>query len=105
MMKMQRLILASMLAASTAVVALPSVARVDIDVAIAPPAPLVETIPPAQPGYVWAPGYWGWNGHKHVWNQGRYIRERRGEHWVAHNWEHRGDRWYFRDGHWERNHG
>ena len=42
-------------------------ARVYIDVDIAPPPVRVEVVPVARVGYVWAPGYWYWSGHQHVW--------------------------------------
>ena len=83
--------------------ALPSVgsARVYVDVDVAPPAPRVETIPEARVGYVWAPGYWAYNGHEHVWVNGHYIREHHGHHWVADRWEERHGRWHRVEGHWE----
>ncbi len=51
-------------------------------------------------GYTWAPGYWRWNGHRHVWHSGYYVQLYPGRHWVAHRWEHRGGRWYSHEGHW-----
>ncbi len=84
-------------------IALPSIgsARVYVDVDIAPPAPRVEVVPEARVGYVWAPGYWNYEGHNHVWVKGRYIREHRGHHWVADSWEQRGNRWHRVAGHWD----
>ena len=76
------------------------VAVVDVDVA--PPPPRVIVVPAARRGYVWAPGYWRWNGRQHVWIDGRWMRERRGVQWVPAHWEQRGNRWHFEDGHWER---
>jgi hypothetical protein len=102
MMDMRKLAIASLLAASTAIGSSLAAARVDVDVVVAPPAPRYEVVPAPRHGYTWAPGYWAWNGHKHVWHSGRWMKERHGEHWVAHSWEQRGDRWYFHDGHWER---
>src|SRR3977135_2057783 len=90
----RKLSVSSLTAASTAVAPRIAMARVDVDVVIAPPAPRYEVVPTPRHGYVWAPGYWAWNGHKHEWRGGRWMRERHGEHWVAQNWEHRGDRWY-----------
>ena len=100
--KMRNVIAASILAACTLGAPALTQARVDVDVVIAPPAPIVETVPVERRGYVWAPGYWRWNGHRHVWARGYYMRAHPGRHWVAHRWEQRGDRWYFHDGHWER---
>jgi hypothetical protein len=84
-------------------IALPSIgsARVYVDVDLAPPAPRVEVVPRARVGYVWAPGYWNYTGHRHVWTKGHYLRERRGHHWVADGWEQRGNRWHRVRGHWD----
>lgn len=101
-MDMRKFLVASLLAASTAAASHFAMARVDVDITVAPPAPRYEVVPAPRHGYVWAPGYWSWDGHKHVWRSGQWVKERHGEHWVAHNWEHRGDHWYSHDGHWER---
>ena len=76
-------------------------ARTYIDVDIAPPAARVETIPAPRHGYIWAPGYWSYSGHRHVWVNGHYIRERRGHHWVADSWEQHDGRWRYQRGHWD----
>ncbi len=83
--------------------ALPSVgsARVYVDVDVAPPAPRVEVIPEARVGYVWAPGYWDWDGQRYVWMNGHYIHERHGRHWVADHWERHHDHWRHIEGHWD----
>ena len=67
----------------------------------APPAPREERAP-ARDGYVWAPGYWDWNGHAYTWVSGRYIYEHRGAHWVPDRWEQAGSHWQRVSGHWER---
>ncbi len=72
------------------------------DVAQAPPPPRVVVEPSVRVGYVWAPGYWRWNGRQHVWVNGRYMHERRGYHWRSAHWEPRGGRYHFEQGHWER---
>ena len=78
-----------------------AVAFVDIDVR--PPPPRVVVVPAPRRGYVWAPGYWRWDGRHHVWVDGRWMREHRGSHWVPAHWEEsRNGRWHFEDGHWER---
>src|SRR4051794_8117707 len=82
---------------------LPTAALVRAEViVIAPPAPRVEAVPAPRKGYVWAPGYWRWEGRHHVWVPGYYVRVQHGRHWVPEHWEERGGRWYFRKGHWER---
>ncbi len=75
-------------------------ARVFVDIDVAPPAPQVEVVPAARVGFVWAPGYWNWDGHRHVWVGGHYIRERRGHVWVADSWEQRNGHWHHVAGHW-----
>lgn len=59
-------------------------------VVVAPsaPPPLQVEVVPVSPGpyYVWAPGYWGWNGGW-VWVGGRYMsRPRPGAVWVGGHW-------------------
>lgn len=77
-------------------------AGVAVDIDIAPPAPRVVVAPPPRAGFVWAPGYWNWNGRSHVWHDGYWVRERRGSHWVPDAWVSRGPHYHFQRGHWER---
>jgi hypothetical protein len=72
------------------------------DVAVAPPEPRVVVQPEVRLGYVWAPGYWRWSGHEHVWVDGRYLHERRGYRYHPAHWEERHGRYHFEEGHWER---
>ncbi len=76
--------------------------RNGVDVVVRPPAAKVVVVPAPRSGYVWAPGYWRWNGREHVWVDGQWMRERSGSRWVPAHWEERGDRWHFEEGHWER---
>jgi hypothetical protein len=66
-----------------------------------PPAPRVEHEPPHRDGYVWAPGYWEWNGRFFQWISGTWIPERRRSHWVADHWDQIGNQWHYVRGHWE----
>ena len=79
----------------------PAFASVAIDINVAPPAPRVVEVPPPRPGFVWAPGYYRWDGHRHIWVDGRFIRERRGSHWVPEHWDERHGRYHFIPGLWE----
>jgi len=89
----------------------PAFAQVSLQfgVNLAPPPMQVEVVPDPRAGYVWAPGYWGWNGYQHVWVQGRWIAERPGYYWVPERWEPhyeaRGPHYHFAPGRWEREHG
>jgi hypothetical protein len=71
---------------------------------VPPPPVRVEAFGPAPaPGYVWINGYWGWRGNNYVWFPGRYVRPpHRNARWVEPRWEHRGGRYEFRRGYWER---
>ena len=74
-----------------------------VEVVVRPPAPRVIVVPAARHGYVWAPGFWQWNGRAHVWVEGRYIRARPNERWVPAHWEEfRPGHWRFEEGRWER---
>ena len=70
--------------------------------AIAPPPVRVETVPQPRAGFVWAPGYWDYRGHDHIWVGGRWVHERPGFRWVPDRWEQRGPHWHHAQGHWER---
>jgi hypothetical protein len=67
----------------------------------APPPAREERAPAPREGYVWAPGYWDWNGRAYSWVSGHYIFERRGAHWVPDRWDQVGSRWQHVNGHWE----
>ena len=89
---------------ATTLASTPAIARtnVDVDINIGPPPPIVEVVPEPRMGYTWAPGYWQWNGHRHAWAKGHWIRERHGQVWVPDQWEQHGDRWHYRRGYWNR---
>jgi len=39
---------------------------IGIDIDVPPPPAQVEVMPAPQPGYIWAPGHWEWQGSTHV---------------------------------------
>lgn len=67
-----------------------------------PPVPIVETVPAARPGYLWAPGYWNWNGNKHVWTEGHWEQVRQGQRYERTEWRREGDKWRLREGGWKK---
>lgn len=73
-------------------------------IGVAPPPPRYERIPPPRVGYVWAPGYWRWDGrlHRHVWANGYWVRGRPGYHYRPAYWDRGHDGWRFRNGYWGR---
>jgi WXXGXW repeat (2 copies) len=79
----------------------PAFSAVGIEIEVAPPPARVIVAPPPRPGYVWAPGYYRWDGHRHVWVDGHFIHERRGSHWVPERWDERHGHYRFVPGHWE----
>lgn len=89
---------ASLLCAAPAVL---SGVDVSVVIGVPPPVTVVETAPAPRVGYVYAPGYWGWDGQRHVWIRGRTIAERPGYTWVADRWEPVGGRYRFVPGYWE----
>jgi len=96
-----RNLLLSLLVAAGAVAA-PAMAQVRVNIQIAPPAPLYESVPTMAPGYVWAPGYWAWHGDRHIWMHGRVMVQRTGYRWTPDRWEQRDNAYYRYPGQWER---
>jgi hypothetical protein len=96
------LTLAALIIAAAAAAPLPSLAatRVGLYVGAAPPAPMVERIPAPRHGYVWAPGYWAWNGHRHAWTSGYWVAERPGYVYSAPAWYQGDGGWYMEPARW-----
>ena len=77
-------------------------AKVRVYVGTAPPAAVVETMPPSPgAGYVWTPGYYNWNGGSYAWVGGRWVTPPRGHHgYESGRWQRDKKGWYYRDGTW-----
>jgi hypothetical protein len=83
------------------VVATTTMATPDLVVVqVEPPAPRVEDVPTARDGYVWAPGYWSWDGSNYVWVGGHYIPALAGYTYVAPRWEAVDGGWVLRSEQW-----
>jgi hypothetical protein len=67
-----------------------------------PPAPIYEHTPAPRHGQIWVPGHWEWQGNRHVWAQGHFLRGRAGHHYNQPEWVQHGDRWSYRAGGWSR---
>lgn len=94
---------AALAAASLGAVTLPATAAPrGVIVDVAPPPPRVEAVPAARRGYAWAPGYWNWVGHRHVWVPGTWVRERRGYRYAEPRWVEQDGHWALRRGGWDR---
>jgi hypothetical protein len=95
--------LATMIAlGAAAYLPLPSMAQTNFSVVIgsAPPAPRFESVPAPRHGYVWAPGYWNWDGHRHAWMAGRWETARHGYHYQPAEWMRERDGYRMRQGGW-----
>ena len=96
---LKKILLAALLAGAAAA---PAVAQVSININLAPPQPQYEVVPVLAPNRVWAPGYWAWNGDRHIWMRGRSISKRDGYRWAPDRWEQRGGSYYRQPGNWVR---
>jgi hypothetical protein len=81
-----------------------AVAQVGFNIVIgnAPPAPRYEVVPAPRNGYEWAPGYWNWNGSRHVWTEGHWERARAGYYYEQPQWQQANDGWRLHQGGWQR---
>lgn len=73
-----------------------------VEVETAPPPPMVEVRPAGPPRAVWIPGYWQWNGSRHMWISGRWSAARAGMRWEPDHWVRSGNRYRLEHGHWAR---
>lgn len=65
-----------------------------------PPERIVEVEPAYRPGYIWARGYWRWDGGRYVAVPGHWEGVRPGYHYVHPHWERHPDGWHWRVGVW-----
>jgi hypothetical protein len=73
-----------------------------LTVRFAPPAPRHEPMPVARRGFEWAPGFWNWNGRRHVWTKGHWERARTGYALHAPSWERSDGNWRMNQGGWQK---
>lgn len=96
---LKKILLAAMLAGAAAT---PALAQINIHIQVAPPPQHHEVVPVLAPDRAWAPGYWAWNGERHVWVGGRAIMKRDGYRWAPDHWEQRGNGYQRQPGYWVR---
>ena len=102
---MQKTALLVALALGASLISLqPSTAQISAEIVIGTPPPPVriESVPVPRPGYLWAPGYWAWDGRQHVWSPGHWELARPEETFVVGGWVRAPGGWRFVPGHWER---
>ena len=85
---------------AAAAFAAPCTTEAAIIVGVAPPVARVEVVPAPRVNYVWAPGYWRWNGHHYFWVPGYWVPARHGYRWVSSHWVAYGPRWRYVPGYW-----
>ena len=96
------LLAGALAAVGLAGLALPSQAQAStyFSLQIGPRAPLVEVVPVARPGYVWAPGHYEWRRGRYDWVGGHWLRARPGYVYAPPVWVERGGRWHYRGPSW-----
>lgn len=57
------------------------------------PAPYFEPYRQVRHDYIWVPGYWDWYGHRQVWIEGTWLRQRQVHHYPSHRRGERHDGW------------
>lgn len=95
-------IAAAAIALGAAAFAPQAMAQVGFNVVIgsAPPPLRWEAQPQPRRGYVWAPGYWDWNGHRHVSVDGQWLAERPGYAYASPRWVEYGGGWRYEQARW-----
>jgi hypothetical protein len=99
-MSFRKLLLGAAIASTLGAAALPAQADVDISLNFGPPTVRYERVPAPRAGYVWAPGFWDYRGHNHVWVKGHWVRARPGFVYYAPEWRHDGSRWHLQREYW-----
>lgn len=68
----------------------------------APPPPRQEAVPRPRRGQIWEEGHWEWQGRRHVWVAGHWVKARPGYAYRQPTWQERDGRWEMRRGGWDR---
>ncbi|MFD2271134.1 hypothetical protein ACFS07_08310 [Undibacterium arcticum] len=94
---------AAIILSTAAVIPTQAVAQVGVNVIIgnAPPPVRYEVVPAPRRGQEWAPGYWNWNGGRHVWTAGHWERVRVGQYYQRPEWQQDNDGWRLNRGGWQ----
>lgn len=81
----------------------PALAQFSAEIIVGSPPPvMVQPMPAPRMGYVWAPGYWYWDGREYLWYEGHWELARAEEQFVAAAWVQMPMGWRFVPAHWER---
>jgi len=74
---------------------------IEVEIGVAPPPEREVIVAAPRPGFIYERPHYTWDGRAYVWSEGRYIEERQGHVYVQPSVEPRGERYYFRSGHWD----
>jgi len=79
-----------------------SFAQIGISVSFGPPAlPIYEQPICPGDGYIWTPGYWGWDGDDYYWVPGTWVLAPEiGFLWTPGYWGWRGGAFFWHEGYW-----
>jgi WXXGXW repeat (2 copies) len=66
-----------------------------------PPLPIYEQPPIPEPGYIWTPGYWAWDGYDYYWVPGTWVlAPQPGLLWTPGYWGWQNGVYAFQEGYW-----
>ena len=84
-----------------------AIAQVNVNITLgeAPPPLRFEPVPAPRSGYLWAPGYWGYDGGRYVWTAGHWERTRLNYDYARPEWREEGGKWRFVKGGWHKGRG
>jgi hypothetical protein len=77
--------------AAASTLSLGAMAQGVVSVQVAPPPPIVESVPAPREGFVWSPGHYVFRDGAHVWVSGEWIENRPGYAWAPPHWVQRAD--------------
>jgi hypothetical protein len=77
--------------AAASTMSLGAIAQGVVAVQVAPPPPVIESVPAPRPGFIWSPGHYVWRDGGHVWVSGQWVESRPGYAWAAPHWQQRPD--------------
>ncbi len=58
-------------------------------------------MPSPRRGKVWVPGFWDWDGRRHVWSNGHWEKVRTGYDYQAPVWVQADNGWRLKHGEWK----
>ena len=98
------IIAAALFVAASGAAVMPTLAQAQVNFNIVignpPPPPRYEVAPRPRAGYVWAPGFWNWDGRGHDWRAGHWEQARQGQVYSRPQWVQADNGWRLQEGGW-----